>query len=335
MLTPAGVVFLLDKPKHASVGGVRNRLDRGECLFYNRLMLDMSSHLPANYGLPALLLAAAFIFSPPLKATTTEQQTTKPHIAEMQAEQSDAEAAKRKLAEKGIPPEEYNSALICTVYNDDAALMQLLLAAGADVNYTDSNGCSALWRAAGENALKCMDVLLKAPGIDVNKRNGADFTPLIEAAYSGQAKALKRLLETPGVDIRYKAQQRWGCCPRSYSALDWAIRNANTDCVRLLLEALGNDKDGWSELDIAVVTQDTKKLKTLIRKERDINKEDKFNETLLYRAASNGLSRSLKVLVTAPGIQINKKALGVTPLQAARNRKQSECARILRKAGAK
>lgn len=310
-------------------------LTGGECLFYNRLMLDMSSHLPANYGLPALLLAAAFIFSPPLKATTTEQQTTKPHIAEMQAEQSDAEASKRKLAEKGIPPEEYNSALICTVYNDDAALMQLLLAAGADVNYTDSNGCSALWRAAGENALKCMDVLLKAPGIDVNKRNGADFTPLIKAAYSGQAKALKRLLETPGVDIRYKARQNWGCCPSSYSALDWAVNHGKAECVNLLLNALGGERDGWSELDIAVVTQDTKTLTKLIHKEKNINKKDKFGKTVLFRAASSGLSHSVRVLLTAPGIKVNQKSLGITPLQIARQRKHSETARLIRKAGGK
>ena len=86
--------------------------------------------------------------------------------------------------------------------------MQLLLEAGADVNYVNydseycgenlaagwSNGCTALMLAAESGCAQVVQLLLQA-GAHVNSANKHGSTALMEATRNGQAAIVQMLLE--------------------------------------------------------------------------------------------------------------------------------------------
>lgn len=81
--------------------------------------------------------------------------------------------------------------------NDQSiAIVQLLLAAGADIHAIGTNGWTPLHMAAARGHVKKCRLLIDA-GADVNRRTEIDAseTPLMEAAFSGQPETTKVLLE--------------------------------------------------------------------------------------------------------------------------------------------
>lgn len=81
--------------------------------------------------------------------------------------------------------------------NDESiAIVQLLLAAGADVHTIGINGWTPLHMAASHGHVEKCRLLIDA-GADVNRRKEIDATetPLMEAAFSGQAETIRLLLE--------------------------------------------------------------------------------------------------------------------------------------------
>lgn len=81
--------------------------------------------------------------------------------------------------------------------NDESiAVVQLLLAAGADIHAIGTNGWTPLHMAAARGHVKKCRLLIDA-GADVNKRKEIDAseTPLMEAAFSGQPETTRLLLE--------------------------------------------------------------------------------------------------------------------------------------------
>ena len=84
-------------------------------------------------------------------------------------------------------------------HNDDLALVQALIKAGANVKLKNQLGTSALTEAAIIGSAPIIDALLKA-GADPNTKNPEGETPLMAVARSGRVDAATRLLDA-GADV--------------------------------------------------------------------------------------------------------------------------------------
>lgn len=123
------------------------------------------------------------------------------------------------------------------VHKDVAAY---LIEQGANLDLETSMGGTALSRAAENNDVELMQLLLS---------NGASITtlPIIVAARKGNLDAVKVLVEH-GADV--DAQQSWG-----HTALMLASKEGHADVVRFLLDQGANyklkDKNGNNALSLA------------------------------------------------------------------------------------
>ena len=120
--------------------------------------------------------------------------------------------------------------LACT--NGNAAMIELLLKAGADPNTSLAEGETALMTAARTGRLDAVEVLL-AHGADVRqKEKGRGQTALMWAAAEGHTAVVKRLIEA-GADPRIRSEA-------GFSALMFAVREGRLPVVSALLKA-GSD----------------------------------------------------------------------------------------------
>lgn len=86
-----------------------------------------------------------------------------------------AEQAQATLASMGINATEYSDKLYEAAADGNVSLLQLLVAAGADVNSCGGDfHWPALTIAAARGHADCVNVLLAAPGIDVNKKEQSE-----------------------------------------------------------------------------------------------------------------------------------------------------------------
>ena len=109
-----------------------------------------------------------------------------------------AAEARKQLAEQGIEPAQYAETLSNAAYMGDQELLELLLAAGADVN---AGAVPPLTLAVMQGHKGCVKRLLTVPGINVNvraARMGGD-TPLQCALALGDAEMVAILRTCPGL----------------------------------------------------------------------------------------------------------------------------------------
>jgi ankyrin repeat protein len=110
--------------------------------------------------------------------------------------------------------------------NDDCA--RLLLAAGADVNYSGAEGTTALLLASDNGHGGVMRILLKA-GAEVNAINDKGCTALLVACANDYLEGVTLLIEA-GADVNYDGAD-------GFTALLCASVNGHTVVMRSLLEA--------------------------------------------------------------------------------------------------
>lgn len=115
--------------------------------------------------------------------------------------------------------------LMSAIARRDAATVNNLIAAGADVNYREEQGWNALSEAvlAGDPAV--LHAVLKA-GADPNMRFEKGWTALMIAAMNNNNACLRELLAA-GADPSLRSDT-------GQSALDLATISGNTEAVRLL-----------------------------------------------------------------------------------------------------
>ena len=126
------------------------------------------------------------------------------------------------------------SALPVAVEHADWEIVPLLLEAGADPNARTSDGEPAAAVAAGNGNAGILAMLLDA-GADPNARGESGIPVLVPAAIAGDAQIVRLLLDA-GADPNTLAEE-------DLSVLAIAVDRGNTEVVRLLLEA-GADPNG-------------------------------------------------------------------------------------------
>ncbi len=228
-------------------------------------------------------------------------------------------AAQQRLQEMGITPSRYNQALCNATDNSDNEKIQLLIAAGADVNTQAEDGWTPLTNCCLYGNLEGMRLLLAAPGIDINKKNRGGETPYEVAVRKTNTQAMQLLREagyeapvdnTPAPengDAEAQAKlSEMGITPGRYGqALCDATDNSDNERIRLLIAA-GADvnhqgNDGWTPLTNCCLTRNV---------------------------------QGLRMLLDAPGIDVNKvNSNGDTAFAVASERNITECLRVLRQAG--
>ncbi len=119
------------------------------------------------------------------------------------------------------------TALIWAAYNNDAKLVERLLAAGADANAQNEFGTSALTEAAIGGYTGVIGALL-AGGAMPDLANPEGETPLMVVARTGNVEAATLLLDA-GADVN--AIELWG----RQSALMWAAAQQQPAMIKLLI----------------------------------------------------------------------------------------------------
>ncbi|MDO5471067.1 MAG: ankyrin repeat domain-containing protein [Akkermansia sp.] len=152
------------------------------------------------------------------------------------------ECAKLLLAAPDFDADAYDPITLAIVSNDIDTVKKLI-ASGADVNSTKSDGFTPLYWAVNYKMTECVKLLLAAPGINVNIPNGRpESTALHVAADHGNAEYLKMLLAVPGIEVN-----KPDCVLQT--PLHRAVQNNHIECVKLLLAAPGIEVNAydWEE----------------------------------------------------------------------------------------
>jgi ankyrin repeat protein len=102
-------------------------------------------------------------------------------------------------------------------------------------------GGTALFWAAVEGNVDCVDLLLRDTGIDVNIPNDEDWTPIAAAAKHGHVSIVKLFLACSGADLNRVSA---GGTP-----LDWAVSSGQVEVVSVFLSSAGVD---FTSLDTAL-----------------------------------------------------------------------------------
>ena len=160
------------------------------------------------------------------------------------------------------------------------AVVEALLAAGADVNAKDNSGYTALIWAVAMGHTDIVEMLLAVPDINVNVKEWDEGnTALTLAVEEGNTAIVEALLAAPDIDVNAKGT-RW-----NNPALVGAADRGYTDIVEALLAHPGID----------------------------VNVADE-GYTALIAAARWGHTAVVELLLAVPGIDVNAKEAGNTAL---------------------
>ena len=123
------------------------------------------------------------------------------------------------------------------VQYNKVSIVKLLLKYGANPNLTDSfwyQTKTALHIAARDGYTTCVELLIAA-GADVNITDENKLTPLHLAAYNGEKKAVE-LLIAAGADVNAEGHFK---AKRNATPLDAAIMKGHSRCAKIIREAGG------------------------------------------------------------------------------------------------
>jgi ankyrin repeat protein len=200
----------------------------------------------------AVTLAAVFVATPQSSGART--------VLLDAIRANDGERVRTLLAEGGDPnskdPDQVSALMYASLYAGPRVLA-LLIGKGADLNYRDSNGLTALaWAAHSYESAK---VLIDA-GADLNVKSNIGGTPLLPAAAYPRNAALLRLMLERGADVKISVY--------GSTALTLAALTGDAEDVALLLEK-GADPNppganGFSALHLAVMRGDRPMVKLLL-----------------------------------------------------------------------
>ena len=219
--------------------------------------------------------------------------------------------------------------------------VQRLIQAGADVNRRVEDNKTALMLAGSEGHDKCVELLLNA-GADVNVWTNGEYDKQFTALH---ASVNSRNMKT-GADVNRKSK-------KNETALKDARFEGPVKCIEMLLDA-GADVNAvtcgpceqFTALHFAMSYKNISCVEMLLRAGADVNKEgyqSPFEDdgvTALCLAAGDGFDEAVKLLIEA-GADVNKVPKnGTTPLMEVIQHyegdasKRTKCIELLIEAGA-
>ncbi|OQR95812.1 ankyrin-1-like [Thraustotheca clavata] len=246
------------------------------------------------------------------------------------AAEGDKESVLALLA-KGVSPNATKyaySALYNACWSNSSDIIDLLLAAGADVNYGGWSNEAPLNVAIGKGHVNIVKKLLDANASIAY--NGVGLPPIISAVATQNCKMLESLLETKAdvnlyderhnlsplflaaslgnteivqVLLNAKANVNQTCGYACKSPLLAAAAGGCTEIVNMLLRQNADvnlsTKDGMSPIYVASFYGHTEIVKTLIHANANVDKVDQNGETALFQAVLNGHSDIVELLLAA------------------------------------
>ena len=219
---------------------------------------------------------------------------------------------------KALKLKDLNEALRSAGSGADASFIKALLEAGADPKAVSGNGWTALMTAATYGTAAMVDLLIQA-GSDVNAsdKNCGGQSVLMWAARGGRDSRRKvQSLLNAGADINATSSE-------GYNALMSAAMAEHLETVELLLQkgmkASYRNKGGETVLMVASRSGDSRVVKVLIDAGADVNATDGKGKTALMHAAEGvNTAEAIKVLLKANASPVAKDNEGHTALQIAR-----------------
>jgi len=226
-----------------------------------------------------------------------------------------------------------NIVLELTYSSDSLPISRDVLEEQINVDKLDSNGDTALHRAAVQGHIDVV-MLLVQYGANVDVRDQYGRTPLSRAAARGHLKAVTWLVYEAGADVESKDNGGW-------TPLSRAAVNGHLEAVKLLVEEAGanvdsKDEDGQTPLSCAAMNGHLEMVKLLVKAKAAVESKDEDGQTPLSCAAENGHMEAVKFLVEAgANVESKDSEWGWTPLsRAARNGHLEVVKFLVKEAGA-
>lgn len=258
---------------------------------------------------------------------------------------------------------EFHKAVMHAVHAGEHKLTELLNS-GASVDAANSEGKTALMKAADKGRTDAVQLLLKH-GAQVNQRDAEGRTPLMYAADEGHTEVVRLLLaagadpqardkegetaltmaeeerhaDTADVLRRASAASSAPVVALSGKAAQRAVlRSAysgESQLEQLLADGTSVDsanKDGETPLMVAAKKGQQEAVARLLRHGADINKTDKEGKTALMYAADEGRTEVVDTLLKAGADVYAQDADGDTALNMAEEERHTDTAALIRAA---
>jgi ankyrin repeat protein len=235
-------------------------------------------------------------------------------------------------------------ALIFGAGSGDSEVVRLLLGAGVKADESDEYGDTALMAASASGNPDSVRLLL-AKGADVNAENSRRQTALLSGASGDNGFSIldmgRRHADIPEEVIHRDVVVRLLVeAGANVNAHGWfgetALFSLHEDAVQELIRHHADleARNDYGETALVNTVSDSI-AEVLIKAGADVNSQDNDGKTALIWSAEHNYVEKLKVLVNAPGIDLERRdKSGDTALMKANTAHNEECIHILLAAGA-
>jgi ankyrin repeat protein len=235
------------------------------------------------------------------------------------------QALLRDHADANVAEVDGTTPLHWAVHRDNAALVNLLIAAGAKVDARNRYGVTPLSLACENGNAGIADALLSA-GANPNATTADGETALMTAARTGNPEAVTRLLAR-GADVN--AKETW----RGQTALMWATAEKHAAVVETLIGARADihakTMNGFNAFLFAVRGGDFGIVRTLLNAGAKVNEPGGDGTTPLILAIVNA-HYELAAFLLDQGADPNLDAPGGTALHALVRTRNYEYGKVVR-----